>query len=254
MKNHFRIVLSFFALLIVQGITAQETSVMIRAKAKDAKFIGSSIGGAKIIVRNNLTGEILDQGITSGGTGNTDRIMKEDWKRHVTLSDENTAGFLAHLDIREPLFVTVEAYAPFNKKQATIKSSTQFWVIPGKDILGDGIVLEIPGFVVDILSPQTHEVISAEEKIEIKANIVMMCGCPVTDGGIWDASEYEIKARITGEDGKTSEVALKQTEKSSTFSAETKLAPGLYEVMVYAFDPSTGNTGLDKTNIIVRGN
>lgn len=233
-------------------VSAQETSVMIRAKAKDAKFIGSSIGGAKIIVRNSLTGEILAQGTTAGSTGNTDKIMKKDWKRGQDLSEENTAGFLAKLDIEEPTFVTVEAYAPFNKKQATVKSSTQLWVLPGKEVLGDGIVLEIPGFVVDILSPQTHEALSSEENIMIKANIVMMCGCPVTEGGIWDASQYEIKAKITGEDGKSSEIDLEQTEKSSTFSAETNLAPGLYEIMVYAFDPKTGNTGVDKTNIIVR--
>lgn len=234
-------------------MTSQETSVMIRAKAKDAKFIGSSIGGAKIIVRNNLTGEILAEGTTKGSTGNTEKIMKEDWKRRQDLSEENTAGFLAELDLEEPTFVTVEAYAPINKKQATVKSSTQLWLIPGKDILGDGIVLEIPGFVVDILSPQTHEALSSEENITIKANIVMMCGCPVTEGGIWDASQYELNAKITGEDGTSSEVALTQTEKSSTFSAETKLAPGLYEVMVYAFDPKTGNAGVDKTNIIVQG-
>ncbi len=255
MKNI--LIKAIFSLLIlfqVNQIVAQETSIMIRAKAKDAKFIGSSIGGAKIIVRNSLTGEILAEGITKGSTGNTGKIMKEDWRRGEDLSEESTAGFLARLNIEEPQFVSVEAYGPFNKKQATVKSSTQFWVIPGKDILGDGVVLEIPGFVVDILSPQTHEALSSEENIEIKANIVMMCGCPVTEGGIWDAATYELMAKITGDDGKTSEIALKATDKSSTFSAETKLEPGLYEVLVYAFDPETGNTGVDKTNIIVQGN
>lgn len=254
MKNYsIRIVLSLLLSLFIHGMYAQETSVMIRAKAKNAKFIGSSIGGARIIVRNSVTGEILDQGITEGSTGNTDKIMKQDWKRGEDLSEADTAGFLAHLDITEPQFVTVEVYAPYNKKQATVHATTQLWVIPGKNITGDGIVLEIPGFAIDILSPQTHEAISAEENIEIKANVVMMCGCPVTDGGLWDAGEYEIKALISGKDFDTKEVALNATDKASTFSAETHLAPGLYEITVYAFDPQTGNTGLDKTNIIVRG-
>lgn len=253
MKNILKLFIGLLILFQFSETSAQETSLMIRAKAKDAKFIGSSIGGAKIIVRNSLNGEILAEGITKGSTGNTDKIMKEDWKRREKLSEESTAGFLAKLDINEPTFVTVEAYGPYNKRQATVKSSTQLWVLPGKDVLGDGIVLEIPGFVVDILSPQTHEALSSEENITLKANIVMMCGCPVTEGGIWDASRYQLKAKITGEDGKSSEVALTQTEKTSTFSAETKLTSGLYEVMVYAFDPETGNAGIDKANIIVRG-
>lgn len=240
-----------FLSLFTGSLFAQETHIMIRAKAKNAKFIGSSIGGAKIIVRDAVTGEILDQGMTSGSTGNTAKIMKEPHERGKALSEENTAGFEAKLDIKEPVFVTVEAIAPFNKKQARVLSSTQLWVIPGKDITGDGVILQIPGFVVDILAPQTHEALSAESKVEVRANVVMMCGCPVTDGGLWDAQQYEVKALISRDGEKLKEVPLKIREKSSTFSAETDLEKGLYEVVVYAYDPVSGNTGVDKTNIIV---
>ncbi|MFZ0488840.1 MAG: hypothetical protein WAM00_01230 [Salegentibacter sp.] len=237
--------------LFTGSLFAQETHVVVRAKANDAKFIGSSIGGAKIIVRDAVTGEILDQGMTSGSTGNTEKLMKQPHERGVALSEENTAGFVATLDIQEPVFVTVEAIAPFNKKQARVLSSTQLWVIPGKDITGDGVLLQIPGFVVDILSPQTHEALSADHKVEIKANVVMMCGCPVTDGGLWDAKQYEVKAVISRDGEKVKEIPLQIGEKSSTFSAETELEKGLYEVLVYAYDPVSSNTGVDKTNIIV---
>ena len=249
--NIYRLFLFVIFSIFTTQMQAQETSIMVRAKAKDAKFIGSSIGGAKILIKNALTHEILAEGITSGSTGNTDKIMKTDWKRNVELSDEETAGFNANLDIDTPVFVTIEAYAPFNKKQAMVMSSTQLWIIPGKNITGDGVVLEIPGFVVDILSPQTHERIGANQSIEIKANIVMMCGCPVTEDGIWDANQYEVKAVLSSSEGETSEVVLKQKDKASTFSAEATLEKGLYEVMVYAYDPVTGNTGVDKTNIII---
>ncbi|GAA4320126.1 hypothetical protein GCM10023115_46960 [Pontixanthobacter gangjinensis] len=224
---------------------------MIRAKAKDAKFIGSSIGGAHILVKDDLTGEVLAEGITTGSTGNTDKIMKQNWKRNSTLSDNETAGFNAKLDIEQPTFVTVEAYAPINKKQATVLSSTQLWVIPGKHITGDGLVLEIPGFVVDIISPQTHERIASSNDIELLANVVMMCGCPVTEGGIWDANQYEVTAIVTSEEGIAKEIEMVQKDKPSTFSAEMKLEKGLYEILIYAYDPETGNTGLDKTNIII---
>ncbi|MCB7480765.1 hypothetical protein [Christiangramia sediminis] len=249
--NFYRLFFVLFLAAFSSSLYAQETNVMIRAKAKDAKFIGSSIGGAKILVKDALTGEVMAEGITSGSTGNTDIIMNQDWKRGENLSDENTAGFNAGLNIKKPKFITIEAYAPVNKKQAEVMSSTQLWVIPGKDIAGDGVVLDIPGFVVDILSPQTHERIASSENIELKANIVMMCGCPVTKDGIWDANQYEVKAIITNSEGESKEVAMTQKDKPSTFKADISLEKGLYDILIYAYDPLTGNTGLDKTNIIV---
>lgn len=240
-----------FLLFIPSSLLAQETTVMVRARAKDAKFIGSSIGGARILIKDATTGEILAQGFTKGSTGNTEALMKQPQERHKNLSDGKTAGFKATLDLEEPVFVSVEAYAPYNKKQARVLSSTQLWLIPGKDITGDGLVLEIPGFIVDIISPQTHERLKADEAVTLKANVVMMCGCPVSKGGIWDASGYEIKAIISQEGKKLKEVSLQPEEKSSTFSASTNLEKGLYEVTVYAYDPVTGNTGLEKTNIIL---
>lgn len=231
---------------------AQETTVMIRVHSKDAKFIGSSIGGAKIIIKNDSTGEILAEGVTRGSTGDTEKIMQEPRKRGERLSGEDTAGFLARLDINEPVFVTVEAIAPVNKRQAAVRSSTQLWVIPGKNIEGDGVVLEVPGFVVDILSPQTHERTQQEEEVEIRANVVMMCGCPITPGGIWNADDYEVKAIVKEERGEPVEVQLEPLQKPSTFTGGISLLPGNYEITVYAFDPKTGNSGLDKTNIIVQ--
>lgn len=242
----------FILILLMSGFSeAQETSVMIRVKSKDAKFIGSSIGGAKVLVRDHLTGKILSEGLTEGSTGNSDHIMKTAWERGQRLTDDSTAGYNAVLKIEQPTFVTVEAFAPVNKKQALVKSSTQLWVIPGKNITGDGVVLEVPGFVVDILSPQTHERIGEETEISVSANVVMMCGCPVTPGGIWDADNYEIKALIRKSGELITTLKLKATGKESTFSSTTSLSPGNYEITVYAYDQGTGNTGLDKVNILI---
>ncbi len=238
-------------LIVAPAIQAQETEVMVRVRSKDAKFIGSSIGGAKILIKNAETGELLASGMTTGSTGDTELIMQQAHSRNQRLSDEETAGFLARLNLEEPVFVTVEAYAPYSKKQARVKSSTQLWLIPGKDIIGEGLVLEVPGFVVDILSPQTHERINSENRISIEANVVMMCGCPVTPGGIWDADQYEIRAVLSRDGTKISELEMRPEEKPSTFSAEITLDPGLYGLIIYAYDPVSGNTGLDRTNFIV---
>ncbi|WP_031427615.1 hypothetical protein [Flavimarina sp. Hel_I_48] len=247
---------SIFSLLIVflmsfSALFGQKTSITVRAQAKDAKFIGTSIGGAQIMIKNAHSGEILAEGFTSGSTGDTEKILKSPYKRNERITDETTAGFTAVLDLDKPVFVTVEAYAPVLKKQAAVLSSTQLWLIPGKNIDGEGLILQIPGFVVDILSPQTHEGLSADNEIEIKANVVMMCGCPTSPDGTWDSNQYEVSALITNEAGKTKEVPLKFADKTSTFAASTSLEKGYYQLSVYAYDPITGNTGLDQTAFIV---
>jgi hypothetical protein len=242
-----------FIFLFPKITVGQETtSIMVRAHSKDAKFIGTSIGGAKVFVRDAVSGEILAEGITRGSTGDTGKIMQEPQTRGTRLTDENTAGFLAELEIEEPTFVTVEVIAPFSKKQASVRSSTQLWVIPGKNIGGDGIVLDVPGFVVDILSPQTHERIPAGNEVEIKANVVMMCGCPITEGGIWDAGQYEVKAIVSENEKESRAIELAIQEKPSTFSGKVNLSAGNYQITVYVFDPETGNTGVDKTSIIIQ--
>ncbi len=249
---HQRVLNNFIAIFLFIGSAyAQETNVMIRVQSKDAKFIGTSIGGAIIVVRDDNTGKILAEGITEGSTGDTKVIMEQPRSRGDIITDENTAGFLARLDITEPVFVTIEAIAPINKKQASVRSSTQQWILPGKHISGQGIVLEVPGFVVDILSPQTHETIADTKEITITANVVLMCGCPVTSGGMWDADKYEVSALISKARDDEQTIVLKIQDKASTFSGTANLTSGNYQILVYAFDPHTGNTGVDKTNIII---
>ncbi|NDV42660.1 hypothetical protein [Flagellimonas sediminis] len=234
---------------------ATETKLMVRAKAKDAKFVGSSIGGAHIIVRNSINGEILAEGVTSGSTGNTGLIMKTPIERHSQLTNDETAGFLAVLDIAEPTFVRIEVISPINKRNAQVHASTELWLIPGKDILGDGIVVEIPGFVIDILTPNTHQYIPLESikstGLDLKANMVMMCGCPIEKGGVWDSEAMEVKA-IVKKDGQTFGEFPLDNPSRNLFATNLKIdGAGHYQILVYAYDPKTGNTGVDTINCVV---
>ena len=196
--NKFKLLLPVLIFLYVQSM-AVPTKIVIRAKAKDAKFIGSSVGGVLIVVKDAKTQQVLARGKTTGGTGDTDRIMKEPLTRGKTLSDENTAGYETTLDLNEPLLVTIEAYSPLNNALQNILVTKQIWLIPGVDITGDGIILEIPGFIVDLVSPLALQKYSAGS-LAIKANVVMMCGCPITPGGLWNADNYQVKAVIKKED------------------------------------------------------
>ncbi len=241
--------------LLCQNLSATETNIIVRAKAKDAKFIGSSLGGAYIIIRNTINQQVLAEGKTSGSTGNTKLIMSPLKDRRSLITDDNTAGFKASIDIDEPVFVTIEVNSPLNYKNAKVLASVQLWLIPGKHILGDGIIVEIPGFIIDILTPRTHQYISLNsvknELFPIRTNIVMMCGCIISKGGTWDADEIEIKAVIKRNNKFVFEKPLKFVDVNlfeGTFKIEKE---GKYEIIVYAYNPQTGNTGVDKINFVI---
>lgn len=251
-----RITLLFIAVLTFVGtLAATPTNVIVRAKAKDAKFIGSSVGGAQVIIRSKLTDEILAQGITSGGTGNTSKIMREARERYTSLADDNTAKFTATIDIDEPTLVEISVTAPINQRQAAVVSSTEMWLLPGKDILGDGVVLEIPGFIIDVLAPRTHQFTSLggleDGALPIEANVVMMCGCTISDGGLWDANKIEVNAIVKRNGDHFAEVSL-TIATPNLFKGKVAVEEGgLYEIVVYAYDSATGNTGVDKVNLVV---
>lgn len=249
--------LIFIVAFLVTGLTASaaETKIMIRAKARDAKFIGSSLGGAHIIVRNKINRQILAEGNTTGSTGNTDLIMKGAKTRGTLITDPQTAGFLASIDISEPTFVSIEILSPLNNKQAQASVSTELWLIPGKHILGDGIILEIPGFIIDILKPRTHQYIALNsikgKLFPSQANIVMMCGCVIDKNGVWNSDEIEVKG-ILKKDGQYLKDVILSLVSTNLFEGSNLLnTPGNYELTVYAYHEKSGNTGVDKVNYVI---
>ncbi len=245
--NVFAIV---FAGLAVPA-AAEPTDVTVRVIAKGAKFIGDGMGGARIVLRDAQTGAILAEGVTEGGTGDTDRIMREGLDRNGPRWTPGAAAFNARLDIDAPVKVRAEATGPLAQPQAAVTVTSEQWVVPGHSVTGgDAWLLELPGFAVDILSPAAHS--SADGEIMIDANVVMMCGCPVEPGGLWDADGYEIKAMIYHDGGLAKEIPLAYGGVSSRFSAG--FAPeqsGVYRIIVVAYDEKTGNTGLDETTVRV---
>ncbi len=109
-----------------------ETRIVIRAKAEDAKFIGTSMGGALVIVKDALSGAVLSQGMIRGSTGDTKRIMSTPWVRGERLADENTACYVAKLDLEEPKLIEIVIFGPYGQPQAMAKASVTTWVVPGK--------------------------------------------------------------------------------------------------------------------------
>lgn len=254
MKELISLMFAAMLLLVHVPSHAVPTTITVRVISKGAKFVGTSMGGVQITVKDALTGEILATGITRGSTGDTDRIMKKPANRNDVLADEASARFTATIDINQPTRIEVRAYGPLAQIQSANTVSSSQWVIPGRHIdSGDAWLLELPGFVVDILAPPAHSTIKeSPAAVTVQASVSMMCGCPIVPGGLWDAGKYEVSALVM-KDGKDMEsIPLAYAGRPSQYAAAVPVrGPGVYEVAVYAYDPLNGNTGLDRVTYIV---
>lgn len=227
-----------------------DTPVVVRVQAHDAKFIGTGVGGMNVVIEDADTGALLASGSISGGTGDTARLVQNPVARGATLADGDSAGFAATLKIERPTRIRVSVTGPLGAADAVQDLSVTTWVVPGRPIAGDGIVLRLPGLIVKP-RPQPAQ----DASLPLVADVTLMCGCPLTRGGLWDADDYEVKARIerTGEAGDVQEAALAFTGETNRFAGKATLpGPGRYEVTVWAHNPKTGNTGAASWSVDVR--
>jgi len=237
------LITSLAGLMLSTAALATETQIMIRAKAVDAKFIGSSVGGVKVVVEDAETNEILDTGWIQGGTGSTDTIIKNPITRGQMISNDKTAGFIANVDINSPRLLRFKLIAPYGYRQALQEATVTSWVIPGKDILGDGIILTMSGFIVDAWTR-----VLEGGKVEIYTKAALLCGCPIYPDGPWDPKNYEASAIIMKDGVNVTEIKLDFTGPIGLFSGNTTIKEsGHFKAIVTLFDKDTGNVGVDRT-------
>src|SRR6218665_409531 len=244
--------------LLLPGINAKaiDTKLIVRVKGKDAKFLGKNIGGALVVIRNSQTGAILSSGYTEGGSGNTALLMDSTRKRGDRLTDDRTAKYEALLNIAEATLVDVEVTAPGHMRNAAIKGSVQLWLLPGKHIDGEGLVIELPGLILSVLSPGLHQILpfvkDGKTIVKVRINLTMLCGCTISKGGVWDSEKIEVTAFLQ-KDGKPSgEKKMKLEKEDNIFETEFELtAKGSYGIAIHAFDTITKNTGADHVYFFV---
>lgn len=252
-----RFALALVALMLALASTpaaAESTEVTVRVMSKDAKFVGTSMGGARVVLRDVHTGEVLASGVTAGGTGDTAKIMHRDGGRRARMADETAASFSVTLDLDEPRLIQVEATGPAAQRQAEQRVTASQWVVPGRAPGGtEGWILELPGFVVDVLAPPAHVRIGDNvAQVEVRANVTMMCGCPIEPGGLWDADGYEVQMIVVRDGRRIDSVAMSYAGQTSQFTGQVAVQKsGVYDITVFAYDPRTGNTGLDRTTFMV---
>lgn len=245
-------ILAFFPPLFAQT-GGKETKVMIRAIARDAKVIGTHVGGARITVKDAATGEILAQGMQQGGTGDTDAIMKKPRTRGTAIyGAPDTAGFLAVLHLDKPTVVEISAEGPLGNPQATQRTSKTMLLVPGEDVLGDGVLLELHGFIVTAVAPLPDAKIKAGSPFEVRVTVMMTCGCPTEPDGLWDANKIHVVARLLRDGKVQSEIPLTYAGVQNTFHANVPAtAAGPMELQVLSMDPGSANFGMMREAVTI---
>ena len=167
------LLISFVSLVL--SAEKSVTKVIVRVVARDAQVIGSGVGGALIRIKNLETGEILAEGKQEGGTGSTERIMVQPRRRgEMVYATFGSAHFEAKILLDRPTQVEIDAEAPLGYPQAIQKGSKTLTLIPGKDLLGEGIVIELNGLIVNIVSPSSKESLKGGEAVSVKAEVRML--------------------------------------------------------------------------------
>lgn len=173
----FLILAHIIFLLTSPSFSAEKilTKIIVRVVSKDAKVIGSGVGGAFVRIRNLETGEILAQGKQEGGTGDTERIMVRPRKRgEIIYGISGAASFQAEISLDRPTQVEIYTEAPLAYPQSIQKGSKTLTLIPGKHILDEGVIVELDGLIVNILNPSPKEVLRRGEDLTIKAEVRML--------------------------------------------------------------------------------
>lgn len=248
-----RPVLAAIFLLLAQPAFAVPTEIHVRVLSLGAKFIGTSMGGVEITLRDAETGAVLAQGVTAGSTGDTRTIM-QGGSRNMPVSTPDSAVFRATIDMAEPRLVQVEARGPLAQPQAQVKVTSQQWILPGRGMTtGDGWLLEMPGLVVDAIDPPAQTVLAKDAKIQpLGVNVALMCGCPITPGGLWDAARFAVRASVKRVGAPPVDVPLGYGGRTGYFTGNLPLSgAGAYVVTVSATDGKTGATGVDRTSFIL---
>lgn len=241
------------ALLLAAGTAgaafAVPTEITVRVLSRDAKFIGSSMGSVEVTIADEASGEVLAEGLTRGGTGDTARIMHQPRKRGEGIAIGDAAAFHAVVDLEQPRRLRVTARGPGGHPDSANTVSASQWVLPGRHLKGDGWVLEMPGLVVNLHDLPER---ASAGGVAVRASVQMMCGCPLTPGGLWDSNDFEVEVDALQDGEVRSTAPLEFAGEASEFAGRVELpGPGEWRLRVRAWQPATGNAGVGEGTLEV---
>lgn len=256
------------------------TKILVRVQALGGKFLGDDIGGAVITIRDVQSGELLASGPTRGDSGNLSAKYSAGASLCTLVTptakgpmvqwlspDKATAHFTAVLQLERPRLLEVSAFGPLGGLQSAHRVAVTEWFVPGQSVNGPpGLVLVIPGLLVQVMAPATHTALASSAKrqnVAFEANVAMMCGCPISNapGNPWLPADFEVYADIRQVGAlkrpvQRIQLGFNTAGTASLFCGSYQVAAGpgptYYEATITAHQVSTGNVGTGTVTFFVK--
>ena len=225
------------------------TTVLVRVVAHGSMVLGKEVGGARVTISDAATKQILATGLQQGEAGDQNQIMRTPHLMEEPLySSLPAAAFTATLDLLHPTLVEVTAEGPLAYPAAAQRVSTTVWLIPGKDLTRDGIVLTLYGYIVQIEHPKPGESVIAKDDVPLRASVRTLSGALVRPHGDWDSRKTHIYGEVMIGDRVIERLQMFYSGEQATFEAPffvplLKDAPDGITLRVVAADPASGNFG-----------
>ena len=227
-----------------------DTEVLVRVVGHGSMVLGDDVGGARVTITDIETGQILASGLQRGESGDQNQIMRTPRiMEEPQYSTRPSASFHATLQLRKPTVVEIAALGPLAYPQATRRISTTVLLLPGRDVTGDGIVLPLYGFIVQIEQPKPGDIQMAKRDVTLQASVRTMSGALVRPHGDWDSRKIEIAGEVIAGDRVIERLQFFYAGKSALFEAPFTVpalrdAPNGVTVRVIAVDRSRGHFGI----------
>jgi len=228
----------------------KQTIILVRVVGHGSMVLGKDVGGARVTITDMATKQIMATGIQQGEAGDQNQIMRTPrLMEEPHYSSRPAAAFTATLGLLHPTLVEVNAEGPLAYPASSQRASTTVWLIPGQDMISDGIVLHLYGYIVQIEHPKPGEPLIAKDDVILRASVRTLSGALVRPHGDWDSRNIHLYGELMVGERVLERLQLFYNHDRARFEAPFFIplpndAPDGITLRVVAADPSRGNVGV----------
>jgi hypothetical protein len=125
-------------------------------------------------------------------------------------------------------------------------ASTTLLLVPGHDVAGDGVILTLHGFTVEMVEAPAS--VPAGGSVTVETRVTMLCGCPTEPGGMWDADRYDLMLHLVRGERIVAVGSVTFAGETSRYTGSLRVPPdtpvGDYALRVVAVDAERANAGM----------
>ena len=233
------------------------TTVLVRVVAHGAMVLGREVGGARVTITDVETKQVLATGIQQGEAGDQNQIMRTPHlMEEPVYSARPAAVFTTTLELRKPTLVEITAEGPLAHPASMQHASQTVLLIPGHDLINDGIVLHLYGYIVQIEHPKPGQALMAKDDVKLRASVRTLSGTLVRPHGDWDSRKIRIYGELLIGNRIVERLQMFYSNETGTFDApffvpKPDEAPDGIVLRVVATDLATGNSGVGRADFTV---